>query len=261
MTPAAAARGDEPGGTVVGVWPADLAGREPLDDATLAQLYAYPEDGCWVRANMVATLDGAGAGPDGRTGSLNTAADRRVFALLRGLADVVLVGAGTVRTEGYGPPRPVASTAHVRQDLDQAPAAVLAVVTRSGDVPPALLSPGTGTRVVTCEAAGADVLGRLRDRLGSERVLVTGGDDVDLTAALDDLADGGLARVLCEGGPRLLRDLAASGELDELCLTWVPRLLGGDAPRVLAGADVDLDLRPAHLLHADGALVGRWLVG
>src|SRR3954464_1645111 len=77
---------------------------ERLDDDTLARLYAYPPlDGgeSWLRVNFVSTLDGAATGADGRSGSINTGADREVFALLRALADVVVVGAGTARAEGY----------------------------------------------------------------------------------------------------------------------------------------------------------------
>src|SRR3954451_700770 len=84
--------------------PVGPAAGERLDDDTLARLYAYPAlDGgeSWLRVNFVSTLDGAATGADGRSGSINTGADREVFALLRALADVVLVGAGTARAEGY----------------------------------------------------------------------------------------------------------------------------------------------------------------
>src|SRR5262249_46727695 len=84
-------------------------GGSVLTDAALAALYAYPDPGvprgCWVRANMVASVDGA-ATLDGRAGGLSGEADEQVFAMLRALADVILVGAGTARAEGYGPVRP-----------------------------------------------------------------------------------------------------------------------------------------------------------
>ena len=75
-----------------------------MDSEALALAYAYPQlsaEQTWVRANFVTTLDGAATGDDGRSGSINTGADRDVFALLRALCDVVLVGAGTARAEGY----------------------------------------------------------------------------------------------------------------------------------------------------------------
>jgi riboflavin biosynthesis pyrimidine reductase len=76
--------------------------RTLVGEGTVADLYAWPE-GPWLRVNMVSTVDGAAQGADGRSGSINNAVDRVVFDALRVDADVVVVGAGTVRTEGYGP--------------------------------------------------------------------------------------------------------------------------------------------------------------
>src|SRR5665647_3054738 len=75
-----------------------------MDSDALALAYAYPElsgQQSWVRANFISSLDGAATGGDGRSGSINTGADRDVFGLLRALSDVILVGAGTARIEGY----------------------------------------------------------------------------------------------------------------------------------------------------------------
>jgi riboflavin biosynthesis pyrimidine reductase len=247
-----------------------------LDDREIAMLYGYPQvppGRAWVRANMVASLDGAAAGEDGRSGSVNTAADRRVFALLRALADVVLVGAGTARIEGYRRPR-VRDPDLAALRTGRAPHPSLAVVSRRGLVPPRLVEPaeapeadesrdppaaGSGDALlVTCAAAGADAIGEARRALGSERVIVAGDNDVDLAAAMGELSRRGLDRVLCEGGPHLLRDVAAAGLLDELCLTIVPRLVAGPQPRVLAGAHLAADLVPMALLESEGALLGRW---
>jgi riboflavin biosynthesis pyrimidine reductase len=74
------------------------------------------------------------------------------------------------------------------------------------------------------------------------------------------LVERGLRDLLSEGGPHLLRDLLAEGVADELCLTWVPRVIGGVHPRILEGAPVDLSLRLALLLEEQGTLIGRWLV-
>jgi riboflavin biosynthesis pyrimidine reductase len=140
---------------------------------------------------------------------------------------------------------------------------VLAVVTRSGDVPAGqgLFTGENPSLVVTCRAAGPSALARLRELAGEDGVVVAGDSDVDLAAALDALAERGLLRVLCEGGPSLLGAVASAGLLDELCLTWSPTLVGGDAPRILTGSAVDVPLRLAHLLHGDGTLLGRWVRG
>ncbi len=235
---------------------------DALDASALERLYVYP-DRPWLRANMVATLDGAAAGNDGRTGSINTPADQVVYTLLRDLADVVLVGAGTARVEGYRHTRP-----RTRDLLSRAVAEgraahpELAVVSATGRVPPLLADraeDGGGVLLVTCGAAGAEALGRARHALGEDRVLVCGDQSVDLPAAVAALSDRGLPRILCEGGPRLLADVAAAGLLDELCLTVVPLLAGGLEQRIAVGTAADHALVPGVVIESGGTLLQRWL--
>lgn len=233
-----------------------------LSDAELARLYAYPARRPWVRANFVATVDGAAAGPDGRSASINTPADGVVFELLRALCDVVLVGAGTVRDESYSrlavDPRWAAAS-------ERGPTGpVLALVSRRASLPPKVVRGRDGSGavlVVTCASAPADALAHARAQLGAASVLVHGEETVDLAAAVADLAARGLPRVLCEGGPTLLGDLASAGLLDELCLTVSPLLVAGGQARLLAGPDQRLAAEPVTLVEEDGTLMGRWLVG
>jgi riboflavin biosynthesis pyrimidine reductase len=237
-----------------------------LGDATLARLYAYPESGDagrWLRANMVSTLDGAATGPDGRTGTINNEADKRVFGLLRVLADVVIVGAGTARAEGYRHPRPVTGArAHLREGRSAAP--TLVVVSRSGNLPLQLAAPpdfddAGQVLLATSAAAQARAVEAAREALGESNVLVLGEDGVDVSALLEHLTGRGLRRMLTEGGPQLLRDMVAAGVLDELCLTVVPHLLAGEHPRILTGDSLEGCLSPRLILEADGTLLGRWL--
>jgi riboflavin biosynthesis pyrimidine reductase len=228
----------------------------------LADLYAYPAPlpaTGWVRANMVGTLDGAATGPDGLSGSLSGKADKAVFTVLRSLSDVVLVGAATVRNEGYSAPRSKQEFAERRAAERQLPAPRLAVVTRSGVLPVTeeISGPRSETLIVTC--AAADLPG-LRNRFGSERVLVSGDADVDPAIAVAHLAARGLRRILLEGGPHLLAYFVSSARLDELCLTISPLMVGGDGPRISFGEPGLLDLRLAHLVEAGGTLLTRWLV-
>ena len=233
-------------------------------EPVLRVLYHHPDPGAggtWVRANMIASLDGGATGADGRSGSLNGPADHRVFDLLRSLADVVLVGAGTVRAEGYRelPVRP--DLAAARTAAGRHPDLRLAVVSRSGALPDDLLDGDLAPLVVT--VADRPDLAALRDRLGEDRVLVAGSGSVDLAAALAGLAARGLPRVLAEGGARVLGDLLAAGLVDDLCLTTTPQLVGGRARRVVdrdAWFAPPVPARPAHLLHSDGVLLGRWLL-
>lgn len=237
---------------------------KPIRDADpdLESLYAYPGGtGRWVRANMVSSLDGA-ATVDGRSAGLSGGADKQLFRVLRGLADVVLVGGGTVRTEGYGKPVAVREQfAEARARAGQTPAAAIAVVSASLEVDfdsPLYRAAATPTITVTTEDAPAD---RLAAAHGAGEVIQAGRGRVDLAAAVDALAAVGLGRILCEGGPHLLAGIAAAGRLDELCLSVSPRLVGGSAPRLLAGPEFDppLPLTLHTLVTADGFLFARYL--
>lgn len=226
------------------------------------ELFALFGDSPGVRANMVSTVDGAASGADGRSGSINGPADWRVFRVLRALADVVLVGAGTVRAEGYSAPTVPADLAEARAARGLPADLELAVVSTSGDLPDALLDGARPPLVLT--VADNPALGGLRSRIGDDRVLVTGpGHRVEARDAVAALSARGLTHVLAEGGPSLLADLVEADAVDEVCLTWSPQLVGGPAGRILGQPSWFSPARPlhlAHLLHADGVLLGRWQV-
>jgi len=229
-----------------------------LEDDDLEAAYAYPAERTWSRLNVVSSLDGAAAGHDGRSRGLSSPGDQRVFTLLRSLADVILVGAGTARAEAYAPVRAHEVHGDVRDRLGLAPLPPLAVVSQRLDLPDLLLEPtgpdGARTLVVTSAAAPPERLADL-GRRGVD-VLVCGDRAVDHRAARDRLADRGLRRILCEGGPRLAGTLAGTDALDEVCLTLSPQLVAGGAGRVGVGAGLDppLRLRLGHAL-ADGEVL------
>ena len=233
-----------------------------MDSEALALAYAYPRlsrTQSWVRANFVSTLDGAATGDDGRSRSINTGADRDVFGLLRALADVIVIGAGTARIEGYRRAAVRAPWLGLREGRPANP--TMAVVSRSGDVPPRLSQARADSGevlLITCGRAGAEAIDLARGTLGEKQVIVEGGENVDLAAAVDAMALRGLRRILCEGGPHLMRDLTASGRLDELCLTLAPTLVAGDRTRITAGASVTADLVPRLLIESHGTILGRW---
>lgn len=204
-----------------------------LDLFGLAEAYAYPR-ARWLRANFVTSTDGA-AWVDGRSAGLSSDGDMRLFGLLRVLADVVLVGAGTARIEEYKPARQRSSLAALRQGRPLAP--TIAVVSRSLalDLSAPLFTdapPGARTIVITCTVSDAD---RRTAAAKVADLIVVGEQSVDLARALDALAERGLDRVLCEGGPHLLGDLSVSGLLDELSLSVSPTLAGPGAGRIIAG--------------------------
>lgn len=232
---------------------------DELDLMALADAYAYPRER-WLRANFVTSADGA-AYIDGRSGGLSSAGDMRVFGLLRVLADVVLVGAGTARTEEYKPARRRPSLASLREGRPET--ATIALVTRTLGLNLASplfteTPPDARTIVITCAASDADMRA---EAAKVADVIVAGEETVDLGQALDELADRGLRHVLCEGGPHLLGDLAADGLLDELCLSLSPVLAGPGASRIIAGQPSDVRrMKLAHVLAEDeGVLFFRYL--
>ncbi|MDT5264382.1 MAG: hypothetical protein QOI90_1008 [Mycobacterium sp.] len=235
------------------------------DDARLAAFYAYPEglQRCWVRANMISSLDG-GATDDGKAGGLAGPGDRALFARMRQEADVVVVGAATVRIENYSGAQMSVSQRQERQSRGQAEVPPIAVITHSADfehdaklftraeVPPLIL---TCRETVDDVRARFDALADVVDASGRHT------DRVDPAAVLDILDRRGMRRVLTEGGPSLLSLFIAGDLLDELCVTIAPILVGGQARRIASGSgESHTRMRRSHLLTDDeGYLYTRYV--
>jgi riboflavin biosynthesis pyrimidine reductase len=216
-----------------------------------------------LRVNFVASLDGA-VTVGGLSAPLQTPGDNAVFAALRDLADVVLVGRGTITGEGYGVLTPDARRVAARRDLGFGPDLPLAVVSRGLDLDPdaAVFDTPAGsprTIVITCAQAPSERLSRLRTRAD---VIVAGDATVDLAAARTELEQRGLRRILSEGGPNLLNSLLAESSADELCLTVSPLLAGAGSGRIVSGAALPAPVRGSihSLLEEDGALFYRFAI-
>lgn len=228
----------------------------------LAEAYAYPDsDEPWLRANMVSTLDGA-AQYDGKSQPISSAADMRIFGTLRALADVVVVGAETVRQEGYRPARARAEFAARREAAGQAPAPAIAVVTAGLDLDfslPLFTSPLVPTVILTGAAAPAERK-IAAERAGARVVIAGDGAGVEPARAVRALAGLGHRRLLTEGGPRLLGQFVAAGVLDEICLTVSPMLTAGNAQRIADGPAVPEPRTFAlvSLLEEEGFLFSRY---
>jgi len=234
-----------------------------LDDARPA-----PPGRPWVVMGMVVSVDGATA-VDGRSGGLGGPGDRRVFRALRGVADMILVGAGTVRAEGYRSPRTSDDDVLARRLADgRAPRPRLVVVSGSLDLDPE--APLFADRpdedpppvVATVASAPPDRRAALEP---VAELVACGPNRVDLTGLLAVLDDVGAGVVLCEGGPDLNHQLLAAGLVDEVCLTISPRLVGGvggDGRSLLAGDSLPIParLRLDRVLAEDGFLFCRYLV-
>jgi riboflavin biosynthesis pyrimidine reductase len=200
----------------------------PIDDAAgpgeadLAPAYPWPADRPWTRVAMLRSLDGGVAGADGRSRSISSDTDRAVLREIRRLADAIVVGAGTVRDEPYGPLVLDVDTIQERAALGLAAAPALVVVSASLDLPydaPMFTDSGVRPVVVTAEDVAADSLARAAEVADVVRLPRDGLGGRGITTALHQR---GLRRLLCEGGPGLLRSFTADDAVDEIDLTVAP---------------------------------------
>ncbi|HSK95455.1 MAG TPA: dihydrofolate reductase family protein [Euzebyales bacterium] len=233
----------------------------PADNVVPYDVYR-PDEGRarLLRLNMIASVDGRATDREGVTAELGSEGDQELFRTLRALADGVLVGAATVRVEGYGPHRLRADLAERRRRDGRPDPAAIIVVSRSLDLDPQspmFTEARTPTIVLTCAAAPAD----RRAALAGAEIIVAGEDSVDLRTAFDELvARYDIRHVLCEGGPTLNRSLLEARLVDELCLTITPQMTGRSALAIVRppAPAADLDLRG--LCEQDGELYARYQV-
>jgi riboflavin biosynthesis pyrimidine reductase len=191
-----------------------------------------------LRLNMIASVDGA-TSVDGLSGALGGPADHDVFFAMRSVTDVILVAAGTVRAEGYGPAELPAEIRDARQRNGQTPVPAIAVVSRTCNLDwqsPFFTAATVRPMIVTVMDAPSDHRSRAAEVAD---VVIAGEHDVDLRRALDTIGEGGARSVLAEGGPSLNAQLAGADLLDELCLTLSPSVVGGSAKRIVTGPALD----------------------
>jgi riboflavin-specific deaminase-like protein len=255
------------------IWPdgADAGERVVDVDAAVAAEDRTPPPGRpWVLLNMIASVDGAATDQKGRSGGLGGPADRELFHALRAAADVIVAGAATVRTEGYGPPRVTPERVAARQARGQAPRPRMAVVSRSLRLDPharlfAAAPPGEPPIVLTSEIALATQPSAAAARALAPvaTVWAAGSERVDWGVALRMLREELGARiVLVEGGPNVNGQLVAHDLVDEICLTVSPTLMCGLADRIVS--DVvempAIPLRLARVFADDDFLLLRYVL-
>jgi riboflavin biosynthesis pyrimidine reductase len=245
----------------------DPASCGEISDDRLTELYRHPLPadgaGTLVRSNFVSSLDGSVQGTNGLSGSINTVSDHHIFALQRAHTDAILVGAGTVRAEGYRGVDLADWQRAIRaaEGLHDFP--TLVIVSGSLDLDPAVSGhPSDEVGPVAIVTAGGRTEADLeRFRATGCTVVQQDGVRIDIGQVLDWLAAQGLHRVLCEGGPNLHRELLAGGFLDELSLTLAPRVVGGQGMRTTSGDAIDPNPEFDLLLTLyadDGALFTRY---
>lgn len=233
-----------------------------MDEVHLETVYAYPEhlDRPWVQANFISSADGA-VSVEGKSEGLSHPADKRIFALGRDLADVILVGAGTALTERYRGVQPDQRRIDRRRRLGLADIPPIAVVSGRCSIPPdaPLLTDTVVPPIVfTSQAAPSERRNALVDA-GAD-VVVAGDGHVHLPSLMSELDGRGLRRVNCEGGPNLFASMIAADLVDQLCLTVAPLLAGAGADRIVAGAISDAPrwLTLASVLCEDDFLMLRY---
>lgn len=179
----------------------DRSGNADLTRHELAEIYSYPRsDRLWVRANMVTSADGA-ATIRGRSSGLSGDADRSLFALLRTLCDVILVGAGTVRADD--------PALTVRSLGAQDPS-------KPGVQDPSKPGVQDPLRVV---------LGRPPEDARVHPALTHVGE---IEPLLDDLGSRGVLQLLVEGGARVAASFHRKGLVNHYVLYFAPAFMGGD---------------------------------
>jgi riboflavin biosynthesis pyrimidine reductase len=253
------------------IWPAlaDLADAD-LDEAALSSAYAPDRSRPGLRVNFVTSLDGA-VEVGGYSEGLSGGADRAVFGLLRAHSDGLLVGAGTLRHEGYRGVRLDERRRAWRREHGFAEYPTLVVVSSTLDLDPdqAAFADAPVRPIVLTHAAGllerraappAGAARTLADLQAIADIVVCGESTVDLAAGLAELRRRGLDQVLCEGGPHLFGALLAADLVDEFCLTISPLLAGPGAGRIVAGPgrETPLGMRLIHVIEADDMLLARY---
>ncbi len=234
-----------------------------LDDELLREKSLVPAGRSWVSFNFVSSVDGA-ATVEGRSGKLGNADDQHLFQLLRRTADAILVGAQTVRAEGYGGELLSAEARNWRTDHGLPERPPLAIVSGTLNLDPALevfTKAPIRPLVITLASAPADRRKALADVAD---VVLAGEDSLDVGALVAGLAERGLYRIHSEGGPTLLGTFQAARRVDELSITVSPLLVGGTARRIAdvppgTGAADPQNMELAHILKSGSMLFLRYL--
>lgn len=237
---------------------------DKLDPDDVFAAYDLDRSRPGLRMNFVSSLDGA-VEVDGYSRGLSSPADQQILHILRVHTDAVMVGAGTLRHEGYGPITLRAADHAQRAAMasDLAPDPTLVIVSGSLALDPAnrsLTEAPVRPIVLTHAAAPAD----RRAALSAVADVLTCGDTViDPAVGLTMLHERGLNQILCEGGPHLFGALLAADVVDEMCLTISNQLAGSGAGRIVADGrrDLPLSMNLVHILADGDTLFTRYARG
>ncbi len=210
----------------------------------LSLLYAVPQRE-WLRLNFIASVNGNVVGDDGTSQGLTNAVDRKILGTIRRLADIVLVGANSVRKEGYFMPK----------------TSPLAIVTGSGNLSGHSIPAHVKAQqlLVLCPPEAAAEVNRTLDGR-SATIIHVAGPRMNPRAMVHALRARGYAHIVCEGGPSLAAQLIDAREVKELCLSMSPVVNATQAP-LLPGLARNAPLTLNQLLvDGGGTLYSRWIL-
>jgi riboflavin-specific deaminase-like protein len=234
----------EPGPTTVGE---QLDGYRPWEEPL--------EERPLVAVNFATTLDGR-ASIGGVSGPIGSRTDTAMLVGLRTRFDAVMIGAGTMRAERYGRIVADREARERRERLGLPRDPLMVIVSGRLDLPwDAQLFTDGGGRVLIFTASEAEP-----PETTTPVHVVRHEHFVDIVEAMRHLRqDCGVRSLLCEGGPGLHNQLEGAGYVDDLFLTFAPKLSGGEAPRIIEGdlpAIAELEL--SWLLEERSELLARY---
>lgn len=220
-----------------------------VTDEQLVDWYTHPAaNGPRVSFNLVSSLDGA-ATFNGRSGELGNAADRRIMKLLRRAADIILIGAGTARAEGYSGDLIDPEDSLWRQGHGKSSRPALAMVSGSLSVDPGMpFFTAAAERPLVITTAQADPA-RKRKLEKVADVLVCGQRSLDVEILIHKFVLRGFSRIHSEGGPHLFGTFQQASRVDELCLSVSPVLVGGPGMRIAVSSSQSPGPGHMHLDH------------
>lgn len=248
----------------ISLFPMDQIFPNPVDDVDVGELYRADIRPAlatrpWVICNMISSADG-GISLDGVSGGLGGPADKRVFAAIRSVPDIIMVASGTVIAENYRSAQTPSDAQKQRTESGQSPVPRIAIVSQSLRIDPEHRVFEGSVRPIIITSTSSPVEARAA-LAGVADIVIAGESLVELDLALGQLAGIGARTVLLEGGPTLNGAFVDADLIDELCLSCAPMMLGGSSPRIIAGSTntsahaLTLD----RVLHEDGYLFHRYL--
>lgn len=190
----------------------------------------------FVTANFAITADGKISTRAHTPSDFSSPRDKRRLLEIRATADAILVGRATLEQENMAMGLPAPELRAQRTAAGRAPYPTRVLLTNSGRLAPTLrvfqepVAPILIYATTQMPASNRAALAPLAT------LHLTPGDRVDLHSMMRSLRrEHGIARLVCEGGPGVLRSLLEAGLVNELHVTICPLVFGGEPALTLTG--------------------------